>query len=130
MKAMVIDACGGPEKIRLAEVSKPDVGREDVLIQVKACSLNHMDLFVRQGPAEPEKKFPFWGLADVAGGVSEVGAGLDACRTSDRAIVNPALSCGACGSCRSGEDSLCVDFQILGDEFPGGGGELALLSAS
>ncbi len=129
MKAMVFDACGGPEKIHLAEVPKPDVGREDVLIQVKACSLNHMDLFVRQGPAEPGAKFPFWGLADVAGVVSEVGAGVDTCRPGDRVIVNPALSCGACEFCRSGEDSLCVDFKILGDEIPGGAAEYLAIPA-
>jgi len=129
MKAMVFDACGGPEVIHSAEVPKPDVGREDVLIQVKACALNHMDLFVRQGPAEPGKKFPFWGLADVAGVVSEVGAGVDSCRPGDRVIVNPALSCGACEFCRSGEDSLCVDFKILGDEVPGGAAEYVAVPA-
>jgi NADPH:quinone reductase-like Zn-dependent oxidoreductase len=129
MKAMVFDACGGPEKIRPADVPKPDVGREAVLIQVKACALNHMDLFVRRGPAEPGKQFPFWGLADVAGVVSEVGAGVETCRPGDRVIVNPALSCGACEFCRSGEDSLCISFKILGDEVPGGAAEYVVAPA-
>jgi NADPH:quinone reductase-like Zn-dependent oxidoreductase len=129
MKAMVFDACGGPEKIHLAEVPKPAVGREEVLIQVKACSLNHMDLFVRQGPAAPGAKFPFWGLADVAGVVSEVGDGVGTCVPGDRVIVNPALSCGACEFCRAGEDSLCVDFKILGDEIPGGAAEYLAIPA-
>ncbi|MBW2495527.1 MAG: zinc-binding dehydrogenase [Deltaproteobacteria bacterium] len=129
MKAMVFDACGGPEEIHPAEVPTPTVGLEDVLIQVKACSLNHMDLFVRRGPAAPEAKSPFWGLADVAGVVSEVGAGVDAWRPGDRVIVNPALSCGACEFCRAGEDSLCVDFKILGDEVPGGAAEYLAIPA-
>ncbi len=129
MKAMVFDACGGPEQIHLADVPKPSVGRGEVLIQVKACSLNHMDLFVRQGPAGPDVKFPFWGLADVAGVVSEVGAGVDTCGPGDRVIVNPALSCGACEYCRGGEDSLCVDFKILGDEVPGGAAEYLAIPA-
>jgi len=130
MKAMVFDECGGPEKIHSAEVPAPDVGREDVLIRVKACALNHMDLFVRRGPAEPGKKFPFWGLADLAGVVSEVGAGVvDGCRPGDRVIVNPALSCGICEFCRSGEDSLCIEFKILGDEVPGGAAEFVAVPA-
>jgi len=129
MKAMVFDACGGPEKIHLAEVPTPAVGREDVLVRVKACALNHMDLFVRQGPAEPGKKFPFWGLADVAGVVWELGAGVAGCRSGDRVIINPALSCGACASCRSGEDSLCIAFKILGDEVPGGAAEFVAVPA-
>ena len=129
MKAMVFDACGGPEQIHLADVPKPSIGREEVLIQVKACSLNHMDLFVRRGPAGPDVKFPFWGLADVAGVVSEVGPGVGSCRPGDRVIVNPALSCGTCEFCRGGEDSLCIDFKILGDEVPGGAAEYLAISA-
>lgn len=130
MKAMVFDACGGPEKIHPADVPEPEVGREDVLIRVKACALNHMDIFVRRGPAEPGKKFPFWGLADVAGVVSEVGAGAASVyRPGDRVIVNPALSCGMCEFCRAGEDSLCVDFKILGDGVPGGAAEYVAVPA-
>jgi NADPH:quinone reductase-like Zn-dependent oxidoreductase len=129
MKAMVYDACGGPEKIHPAEVPKPGVGRDDVLVQVRACALNHMDLFVRRGPAGNEKKFPFWGLADVAGVVAEVGGGVDSRKAGERVIVNPSLSCGACEYCLAGEDSLCVDFKILGDEVPGGAAEYVAVPA-
>jgi len=126
---MVFDACGGPEVIHAADVPKPDPGPGEVLVQVKACALNHMDLFVRRGPAEPGKKFPFWGLADVAGVVSALGAGAETCRVGDRVIVNPALSCGACEFCGAGEDSLCVDFKILGDEVPGAAAEYVAVPA-
>jgi len=126
---MVFDACGGPEVIHPADVPKPDPGRDQVLVRVQACALNHMDLFVRRGPAEPGKEFPFWGLADVAGVVSEVGADVETCRAGDRVIVNPALSCGSCEFCRAGEDSLCVDFKILGDEVPGGAAEYVAVPA-
>jgi NADPH:quinone reductase-like Zn-dependent oxidoreductase len=129
VRAMVFDACGGPEVIHPADVPKPDPGRNQVLVRVKACALNHMDLFVRRGPAEPGKKFPFWGLADVTGVVSEVGADVQTCRAGDRVIVNPALSCGSCEFCRAGEDSLCVDFKILGDEVPGGAAEYVAVPA-
>jgi len=126
---MVFDTCGGPEVIHAADVPKPEPGRGEVLVQVEACALNHMDLFVRRGPAEPGKKFPFWGLADVAGVVSELGAGVETCRAGDRVIVNPALSCGACEFCLAGEDPLCVDFGILGDEVPGGAAEYVAVPA-
>jgi len=130
MKAMVFDECGGPEKIHAAEVPVPEIGPEELLIEVKACALNHMDLLVRRGPAEPGKQFPFWGLADVAGVVSAVGAAVaDDHQPGDRVIVNPALSCGLCEFCRSGEDSLCVDFKILGDELCGGAAEYVAVPA-
>lgn len=129
MKAMVFDACGGPEVIHPAEVPKPAAGRGDALIRVKACALNHMDLFVRRGPADPSKKFPFWGLADVAGVVAEVGDAAGDLEPGARVLVNPSLSCGSCEHCRAGEDSLCVAFRILGDEVPGGAAEYVSVPA-
>ncbi len=129
MKAMVFDACGGPEVIHPAEVPTPEVGRGGALIRVQACALNHMDLFVRRGPADPGRKFPFWGLADAAGVVCEVGDAVGDLEPGARVLVNPSLSCGACAYCRAGEDSLCVTFEILGDDVPGAAAEYVRVPA-
>lgn len=129
VQAMVFDACGGPEVIHAAEVPKPEVERDAALIRVRACAMNHMDLFVRRGPADPGKKFPFWGLADVAGVVAEVGEGVRDLEAGQRVLVNPSLSCGSCAYCQAGEDPLCVAFQILGDEVCGGAAEYVAVPA-
>lgn len=120
MKAAVFYEHGGPEKIQIADVPKPQIGRSDALIQVKACALNHLDLWVRRGLPSLETKLPFWSGSDVAGIVAEVGADVTAFKPGDRVLINPSLYCGVCEYCVAGEESLCVDFKLLGEHVPGG----------
>jgi len=100
-----------------------------VLVQVKACALNHLDLWVRRGLPGLELKLPFWSGSDVAGVVAEVGADVVTIKPGDRVIINPSLSCGVCEYCMAGEESLCVDFKILGEHVPGGCAEFVAAPA-
>jgi len=129
MKAAVFYEHGGPEKIQIAEVPRPEIGRGEVLVQVKACALNHLDLWVRRGLPGLELKLPFWSGSDVAGVVAEVGADVVTIKPGDRVIINPSLSCGVCEYCMAGEESLCVDFKILGEHVPGGCAEFVAAPA-
>lgn len=120
MKAVVFYECGGPENIQIAEVPIPKATYGEVLIQVKACGLNYFDLLVLNGPSDDNYSFPFWGGADIAGVIAEVGKGVNPSRVGERVIVNPSLYCGQCKSCLSGEESLCDHYGIIGDTRPGG----------
>ncbi len=120
MKAAVFYEPGGPEKIQLGEVPDPQIEHDQVLIQIKACSLNHFDLLVLR-EADPDNfTFPFWGGADIAGVVAEVGASVDQFKSGDRVVVNPSLYCGECEHCLAGEESQCDNYGIIGDTVPGG----------
>ncbi len=120
MKAAVFYEPGGPEKIQLGEVPKPQIAQDQVLIQVKACSLNHFDLLVLR-EADPESfTFPFWGGAEIAGVVAEVGESVHQFKLGDRVVVNPSLYCGQCEHCLAGEESQCNSYGIIGDTVPGG----------
>ncbi len=130
MKAAVFYEHGGPEKIQLADVPRPEIGRGEVLVQVKACALNHLDLWVRRGLPGLEPKLPFWSGSDVAGVVAEVGADVTAYRPGDRVVINPSLSCGVCEYCIAGVESQCVEFKILGEHVPGGCAEFVAAPAS
>jgi NADPH:quinone reductase-like Zn-dependent oxidoreductase len=124
MKALAFNEFGGPEKLRLQEVPDPTIGPDEVLVRVRACALNHLDLFVREGIPALKTPLPFWTGCDIAGEVAEVGAAVAGVKVGTRVAVNPNLTCGRCEFCIQGEDSLCVRYGILGEHVPGGLAEL------
>jgi len=130
VKAAVFYEPGGPEKIQLGEVPSPHIDHDQVLIQVKACSLNHFDLLVLR-EADPDNfTFPFWGGADVAGVVTEPGESVYQFKSGDRVVVNPSLYCGQCEHCLAGEESQCNSYGIIGDTVPGGFAEFIAVDAT
>jgi len=120
MKALAFNEFGGPDKLKLQDVPDPKIKPSEVLVRVRACALNHLDLFVREGIPALKTPLPFWTGCDIAGEIAEVGAGVQGVKAGDRVCVNPNLTCGRCEFCARGEDSLCVRYGILGEHVPGG----------
>jgi NADPH:quinone reductase-like Zn-dependent oxidoreductase len=120
MKALAFNEHGGLDKLRYQDVPEPKIGDGEVLVKVRACALNHLDLFVREGLPGLKLPLPFWSGCDIAGEIAEVGAAVEGVAVGDRVAVNPNLSCGRCEFCISGEDSLCVTYGILGEHTHGG----------
>jgi len=129
MKAAVFFEPGGPEKIQLKEVPNPQIDHNQVLIQVKACALNHFDLLVLREADPNNFAFPFWGGADIAGVVEEVGESVCQFKIGDRVVINPSLYCGQCEHCLAGEESQCNSYGIIGDTVPGGFAEYIAVDA-
>ena len=119
MHAAVFDAPGPPEVVEYREVDVPSPGQGEVLIQVGAAAMNHLDLWVRRG-LPIETTMPHIGGSDVAGIVVEAGDETARTLLGTRVVVNPGLSCGTCRECISGQQSLCPDFRILGEHTDGG----------
>jgi len=130
VKALAFAEFGGPEKLALRDVPDPQIGPDDALVRVRACALNHLDLFVREGIPALRTRLPFWTGCDIAGDVAEIGANVTRVKVGDRVCVNPNLTCGQCELCLAGEDSLCVRYGILGEHEPGGLAELVKVRAS
>ncbi len=120
MKALAFHEHGGLDRLRYQDVPDPTIGPGDALVRVRACALNHLDLFVREGLPGFELPLPFWTGCDIAGDVAEVGAAVRDVAVGDRVAVNPNLHCGHCEFCRKGEQSLCVTYGILGEHVQGG----------
>lgn len=120
MRAAYIEAHGRPEQVTVGELDDPEARAGEVVVDVAAAALNHLDLWVCRGLPGLEVPFPHIGGADVAGALSEVGDGVDDWRVGDRVVVNPALWCGRCEWCHRGEHSLCTSFRILGEHRAGG----------
>ncbi len=115
MKAVVMEARGGPEVLKVAEVPTPEPGPKEVRIRVKAAALNHLDIWVRKGVASPKLPLPHILGADASGVVDAVGPGVTGFAPGDEVVVNPGLSCGHCERCLAGEDNLCAKYEILGE---------------
>jgi len=120
MKALAFNEFGSADKLRLQDVPDPVIAADEVLVRVRACALNHLDLFVREGIPALKTPLPFWTGCDIAGDVAEVGAAVKGVAVGDRVAVNPNLTCDRCEFCRKGEDSLCLRYGILGEHVPGG----------
>jgi NADPH:quinone reductase-like Zn-dependent oxidoreductase len=120
MKALAFKEFGGPDKLSFMDVPDPTIGPDEVLIRVRACALNRLDLLVREGIPALKTPLPFWTGCDIAGDVAQVGARVKDVKVGERVCVNPNLTCGRCEFCIQGEDSLCVRYGILGEHVPGG----------
>ncbi len=120
MKAIRIHEHGGLEKLVYEDVPVPAVGPNDVLVEVKATSINHLDLWVRQGL--PGIKFPLPMIpgVDAAGIVADAGSEVHHVRRGDRVVVAQGISCGHCRQCLNGQDNLCKDYRLIGEDRDGG----------
>ncbi len=129
MKALAFNEHGGLDKLRYADVPDPRIGPGDVLVRVRACALNHLDLFVREGLPGFKLPLPFWSGCDIAGDVAQLGPAVQGVAVGDRVAVNPNLHCGRCEFCVKGEHSLCVSYGILGEHTHGGLAEYVRVAA-
>jgi len=120
MKALAFHEHGGVEKLKYQDVPEPKISPGEVLVKVRACALNHLDLFVREGLPGLKLPLPFWSGCDIAGDIVEVGAQVQGVMVGDRVAVNPNITCGRCEYCIQGEDSLCVNYGIVGEHTYGG----------
>jgi len=121
MKAVIFRTHGGPEVLEyVTDFHEPAIGPEDVLVRVRACALNHLDLFVRTGIPTLKLPLPHILGSDVAGEIVKVGDDVSDLEVDERVVVNPGLTCGECEYCIRGEDPLCVEYKILGEHVNGG----------
>jgi NADPH:quinone reductase-like Zn-dependent oxidoreductase len=122
MKAIRIHEFGGPEVLKYEDVPDPELREDHVLIRVRACALNHLDLFVRQGL--PTVKLPRIPGSDIAGEITECGEYISDLKPSTRVLLAPMVFCGHCDQCNSGGQNFCRDFGVLGNNVDGGDCEL------
>lgn len=124
MKAVVFHEHGGPDRLRYEDVAPPRIKPQEVLVRVKACALNHLDLWVRQGIPAYHIVLPHISGCDVAGLIAEVGSDVAGLSVGERVFVSPGLSCWRCELCLSGRDNQCPCFKIVGAQVDGGYAEL------
>src|SRR2546428_6382444 len=120
MKAVLFRAHGGPDKLSYEDLPTPAIGREDVLVRVKACALNHIDNWIRQGnPAYP-MQLPHVLGSDAAGIVEQVGNRVEGFTTGQRVFVSPGISCWKGEQCLAGGGKIFRPCGVVGGVTHGG----------
>jgi len=123
MKAVRFHQHGGPEVLRVEEAPEPQLASGEVLIRVRACALNHLDLWERGGLERVKFPMPHISGSDVAGEV--VASAAADVAVGGRVMLQPGVSCGRCAACLSGKDNECPRYEALGYlNHPGGYAEL------
>ena len=124
MKAVRIHQPGGPEVLKYEEVPEPEIRADEILLRVRACSLNHLDLWVRAGL--PGARFPIPHIpgSDIAGEVVRVGELCERIKPGQRVLLSCGTSCRQCAYCLSGEDNRCRRYTLFGTGRPGGNRDL------
>ena len=126
MKAIVIPKHGGPEVLQSVELADPKPGPNDVVVRVRACALNHLDLWVRRGLNGVTFSLPLVPGSDIAGEVASVGALAQRVHVGDKVVLAPGVSCGQCAACAAGRDSECRKYTLFGYGRNGGCAEFVL----
>jgi len=124
MKAVRFHEHGGPEVLRYEEAADPKPNSDEALVRVKACALNHLDIWARNGLPNIEIHMPHISGSDIAGIVEWVPAEEKTFRKGEEVVVNPGIGCGRCEACLLGRDDQCPDYKIIGYGTDGGYAEL------
>ena len=120
MRAYQITRHGGPEALERVELPRPEPQSGEVLVEVRACSLNHLDLWVRNGVEGYTFPLPIIPGSEIAGTIATVGSGVGDLEPGAPTLVAPAVSCGLCDRCLNNQDPLCRGYKILGEHRDGG----------
>ncbi|HMH08273.1 MAG TPA: zinc-binding dehydrogenase [Terriglobales bacterium] len=127
MKAVRIHEFGGPEVLRYEDVPDAKPRKDQVLVRVRACAMNHLDLWVRKGL--PGVSLPHILGSDVAGEIVEIGEYVTGFRPGQRVLLAPMHFCNHCAQCVAGLQNQCPEFTVLGNRVDGGNCELIAVPA-
>lgn len=121
MKAIRFHEFGGPEVLKYEDAPDPVLRNDQVLIRVRACALNHLDLWVRGGLRGV--KLPHINGSDVSGDVAKIGEYITDLKEGQRVLLAPMVFDNYCPACVSGQQNLCPHFSVLGNLVDGGNAE-------
>jgi NADPH:quinone reductase-like Zn-dependent oxidoreductase len=120
LKAVRFHEFGGPEKLRFEEAPDPKINPTEVLVRVRACALNHLDIWARGGTRSERIPLPHISGSDISGEIAEAGSLVSGHSKGEKVLIAPGINCGICNYCSSGWDSLCESYKIIGYETQGG----------
>jgi NADPH:quinone reductase-like Zn-dependent oxidoreductase len=108
----------------MMDLPAPEPDDDEVVVEVKACGLNHLDVWVRKGL--PTKiPMPHIGGCEVAGVVSQLGRRVRSFQLGQHVLISPGQSCNQCEWCCQGQESCCEQYHIIGYQTQGGFAEYA-----
>ena len=130
MTAIGFHEHGSIDELERLAVDRPAPGPDEVLVDVKATALNHLDVFAVRELDHYVPEYPFWSGADIAGEVAAIGENVSEWSVNDRVLVDPILVCGECEFCVAGDHARCTDLRTIGEHRHGGLAEYVAVPAS
>ncbi len=142
MRAAQLIAHGQPGRIEIRDLPDPRPAPGEVVVDVRACGLNHLDLWLEEAGLPIKVSLPRTPGGEVAGVITEIGEGVnqrahsgpvansETWNIGDRVAVQSNLFCGECEFCQRGEESMCLRSQLLGVDRDGGFAEKVIVPAS
>jgi NADPH:quinone reductase-like Zn-dependent oxidoreductase len=124
VKAIQFKQHGGPEVLEYADAPEPAARSDEVVVRVRGCALNHLDLWVRRGLPNVPIPLPHIPGSDVAGEIAQIGSEVTTVRVGQKVVLAPGVTCGKCPACLAGLDNRCRQFTNLGYMINGGCAEL------
>jgi NADPH:quinone reductase-like Zn-dependent oxidoreductase len=128
MKAVRIHEFGGPEVLRFEDAPDPKPRKDEVLVRIRACAMNHLDIWVRKGL--PGVTLPHILGSDIAGEIAEAGEYVTNFKPRDRVLLAPMTFCRRCAKCVAGLQNQCAEFTVLGNRVDGGNCEFIAVPAA
>ena len=127
MRAVWLEKHGEPDVLKVSDRPEPARDPWDALVEVRACGLNHLDIWVRKGGP---RAFPLPLIlgSDAAGVVVEAPEASEL-KAGDEVVIYPCEGCGVCPACERGDEQLCTEFRIYGAWRDGGLAERAIFPA-
>ena len=121
MRGLTISVHGGLDRIELRDdLPVPELRHDtDVRVRIRAAAINHLDLFVVGGLPNVRITPPWILGSDGMGVVDSVGSAVTSVSPGDTVLLNPGISDRSCAYCLAGEQPLCPNFHILGEQRPG-----------
>jgi NADPH:quinone reductase-like Zn-dependent oxidoreductase len=129
MRALQLIEHGQPGRFEVTTLPDPQPGAEEVIVSVRACGLNHLDLWLEEGGLPTPVKLPRTPGGEIAGVIAAVGSAVRDWKTGDRVAVQSNLFCGECEFCREGHENRCLKGELLGVQRDGGFAEQVLVPA-
>jgi 2-desacetyl-2-hydroxyethyl bacteriochlorophyllide A dehydrogenase len=129
MKAVQLISAGEPGTFQIAHLPDPTPGPNEVIVEVRACGLNRLDLWLEQNALPVSIQLPRVPGCEIAGVVSATGDDVQEWRSGDRVAVQSNLFCGRCEYCLRGEESRCLNGKLLGIDCDGGFAEKVVVPA-
>ena len=120
MKVIMMERHGNPDVLQYREYPEPVIGANEVLVRVRACALNHLDLWVRRGLPGVLIPLPHIPGSDVSGEIAKIGAEVSTVKVGQKVVLAPGVTCGHCPACIAGKDNRCREFTNLGYKIDGG----------
>jgi NADPH:quinone reductase-like Zn-dependent oxidoreductase len=121
VRALTISAHGGLDRLEYrTDLPVPELRTAtDVRVRIRAAALNRLDLFVVRGLPGVTITPPWIMGGDGAGVVDAVGPDVRGVAPGDHVVINPGISDRTCEYCLDGEQSLCINYKLLGEHLPG-----------